>query len=207
MTEKAKAAINDLRKAIAIAEDVIKSSNYVANEKTCFYNFHKEVLSALDNEEIPLASVKSLINTFLVSWNEGIGVEVEVFWNKLREERIVFQRKNALKMILKRDRFRHIDEAMQVAKKFPLLASSGLLDQDYTKEDIDQINKLNEETRELRVNFLKKCLRNKSIPKSKYLYFGDTWAYVHDIEIIDDYFTNIEYEELSTLWDKCNGRA
>jgi hypothetical protein len=193
-----------LAKIIDIAETVIRDSGTIPDEtKQHLLNWGQQVKYMALNPEPQfrrVASLKSLESTFLIYWNESIGIDTEVFWNELRQKEIECNRKEPLRNALQKGRFRNVHEGMEAAKNFDNLINSRLLESSFLNKDLLQLKKIILEDTNQRIELLKRCLKKGAIPGSKYLRFGDSVAYMNECKLWSKYFKEDEVQRLMEIW-------
>jgi hypothetical protein len=194
----------DLLDAFQIAESVLEKSNTAGETLKAMQVFHtqnKQILNSLVAEgKLSSYGVKSLVDTFLTFWNESISVETEIFWNKIKERGINYVRKEPLRRALLKGRFNNVHEAMAAAKNFDLVLKSGLLESQYSQDQLTAIKQIIAEDLERRIVLLKNCLQGNKIPTTKYLRFGECMAYMNECQLWDIYFQETEIYQLAKIW-------
>jgi hypothetical protein len=173
-------------------------------DKKELLSFHDEmrtmVKSGIMKNNLPSSGLKSLIDTFLVSWNESIDVDTETFWSLLEKEKIVYIRKEPLRRALAKGRFRNVHEGMEACKNFNKLIDSGLLKSRYSEDELIALKQIINNDTASRVELLTTCLKSGKIPFSKYLRFGDSMAYMENCNLLKSHFSEEEVDQLLDVW-------
>lgn len=155
---------------------------------------------AIANEQLSSAELKSLIDSYFIFWNESIGFDVEEFWHQLQLKPLGFPRKDPILSTLQKRRFRNVHQAMDAQKGWKALKESPLLKARLSPAEMERFEEVLEADKNARIELLKKCLEKKKIPKSQYLRFGDSMAYIEHCNLIKPHFNKHEFEELHNIW-------
>ncbi|PCJ64888.1 MAG: hypothetical protein COA58_11485 [Bacteroidetes bacterium] len=191
---------------IQIGHEIMKESS-VVNSKTkeLFNNSDtwniKTINESLEKRDLSHAGLESLIGAYLTFWNESVGMDIEEFWIKINKKSLDFKRKDPLKYALDKGRFRNVHQGMSARRDWNRLKESQLLNKRLTKEEIECLDIIIKDDELERVKLLKKCLTKKSIPKTQYLKFGDCIGYLSHCDLFENYFTELELEELHEVWN------
>lgn len=200
--EKYKAQLLD---AIEIQVQIVSGSQHLDKaSKNALIN-HSEHLIELLNGKLTLAQMKSLSSDFLIYWNESIGIDAEAFWVKMRESNIEFERKDELKFVLLKKRFRRVDQGMAARMNWEYLKQLQPIKDRFSLSEIDTIGETIQTDEEQRLEVLQKCLRKKAIPKSQYLKFGECMAYFGNCNLFEQYFSQAEESDLYEIWESFDG--
>ncbi|CAA9201072.1 hypothetical protein FLA105534_03395 [Flavobacterium bizetiae] len=175
-----------------------KSSNFILDGSRDF-SLENIILEMLAKENLTLTQLKSTCKMLLTFWNEGIGVDVELFWIELKKHNIDFERNDELKFALNKNRFRRVDQGFGARRDWNLMKDMQSLKDRFSVSEIEQIGKIIEADENKRVEILKKCLLKKQIPKSQYLKFGECWAYLSYCNLFEKYFDQEQKDELSDI--------
>jgi hypothetical protein len=189
--------------------ELIQIQNSLVNDFDFFDPRTKELLvnnglywlDRLNNEHFSMTQLKSITNDFLILWRESVGVAVELFWVEVKKHSIDFERKDELVFALQNGRFRNVFVGMGARKDWGLIQNFDSIKARFSKDEIHRISEIIALDEENRVNILKKCLKKKEIPRSKYLKFGECMAYIHDCELWENFFTKNEVDDLHEIWN------
>ncbi|WP_109831821.1 hypothetical protein [Reichenbachiella versicolor] len=132
-----------LARTIEIAEEVINTSTSFPNDlKSHILNFGAECKRLALNPELQFRKVESLKfleNDYLTYWNESDGEHIEQFWKQVFYEELDFERKDIIRIVLKRGRIKDIHEFDNITDN--IVAA-------------EQIGRINSEQAELLGNYL-----------------------------------------------------
>lgn len=132
-----------LVRTIEIAKEVINTSPSFPNDlKSHILNFGIECKRLALNPEPQFRKVESLKfleNDYLTYWNESDGEHIEQFWKQVYHAEIDFERKDTIRIVLKRGRIKDIHEFDNITDN--LVAA-------------EQIGRINSEQAELLSNYL-----------------------------------------------------
>lgn len=196
---------NEFLKMLAISKDLDINNNRFSNLHKENSSIHHdwardEVLTSLEKGKLSSVSLKSLIDGFLIQWNESVSVETELFWLRIEENNLNFDRKEPLRFALEKGRFFNVHQGMEARSNWNDIVESGHLLKRYKQDEIEKLFEIISNDEERRVVFLKKCLKANKIPSSQYLKFGDCMAYIYNTRIIKEHFCVEEIEALNLLW-------
>jgi len=196
----------DFKAAIQIGAQIMAASKTFDEEAKKAFKKHDswnlEILDeAVTNGKLSSAELKSLTDSYFILWNEGIGLDMEAFWHQLQSKSIDFTRKDPVRSALLKGRFQSVHQAMAARKDWETLKNSNLLKSRLSPAEMDGFEELIQKDESTRVDLLKKCLNKKKIPKSQYLRFGDSMAYMEHCDLFERYFTQNEYDELHAIWN------
>ena len=103
-----------LEKAIDIAEKIISQSLEMEfSLKKAMLSFGNTTKNDALNPEPKfrkITSIKYLENDFLIYWNEAKGNDIEKFWKEIYAKKIGFERKDVIKLVLKRNKIKNRNE-------------------------------------------------------------------------------------------------
>ncbi len=103
-----------LEKAIDISEKIVSQSVEIEiSLKKAMLNFGNTTKNDALNPEPEfrkIASLKYLENDFLTYWNEAKGNDIEIFWKEIYNNGIGFERKDTIKLVLKRNKIKNRNE-------------------------------------------------------------------------------------------------
>jgi len=205
--------INTLQKAkqlliaLRIGYDIVEGSDLLNDQQKVIIlkglkNYEDIINVNLKNEKIDSLGLKSLTESFLTKWNEGVSIDVELFWEKIKNENIDFKRKEPLRFALLKGRFSDVHKGMQVRKNWQKLKNSHYLKNSYSDNEIDKIENIIIADEKKRYELLKSCLIKKIIPKSKFLTFGDSIAYFNYCNLFLKYFSTNDTEYLFKMLEE-----
>jgi hypothetical protein len=194
--------IKKLILATEINDRVIESSNHLDDRtKQAFKNLSNYIRDYLEKEpKINSYGLNSLKNELLIYWNESINPDTEKFWMNLKAFGIDYERKEPLRFALDKNRFRKVEQGIDARKHWTELKKLKEIQNNFTKSEAEQIDKIIVEDEKRRIEILKKCLRNKEIPKTQYLKFGECIAYISNCNLWNKYFIQEQVEELYNIW-------
>lgn len=172
--------------------------------KEADYNLNM-VEEAIGKGELGSAGLKSLIDSYFVYWNESVEVATEEFWAVLKERSFEYKRKDPLRFVLNKGRFRNVHNGMAARKSWKDLIENGHFLSRYTTEEVKQLNEAVENDEKQRISLLSKCLAKKKIPPTQYLRFSDSMGYVDFCELIDTHFSDKEWNDLHKIWKDFEG--
>lgn len=189
--------------ATKINDTIIDNSNIMdVKTKEAFKNLAKITRDYLESEpKMNLYGLNSLKSGLLTYWNESINPDTEKFWKEMKIKGIDYLRKEPLKFALNKNRFRNVDQGIDARKHWHELKKIIEITDNYTKTEIDQIDRIIDEDEKRRLNILKKCLKNSEIPQTQYLKFGECWAYMTNCKLWDKYFSKEEVDKLYNIWN------
>lgn len=196
---------NEFLKMLAISKELnINNKQLNISRKENISNHHdwarNEILTCLEKGKLSSVGLKSLIDGFLIQWNESVSVETELFWQRIEENNLNFDRKEPLRFALEKGRFFNVHQGMEARSNWNSLVDSGYLLSRYKQDEIEKLSKIISNDEEKRVEFLKKCLKSNKIPSSQYLKFGDCMAYIYNTKIMKEHFSIEEIESLNLIW-------
>ena len=194
--------IEQFLRVIEISDKIIAASLTLSDEhKQALHNFNKQISGLIDyNPKLNAYQRKTLESEFFTSWNESISRDTEEFWQELKNNKLDFERKEPLRFVLEKKRFRNVHEAMEARTHWQDVKQMQTIKERYTVAEIEQISKVIQEDQDRRLVVLKKCLMKKQIPQSQYLKFGECMAYFLNTYTINSFFSQKEVEELYTIW-------
>lgn len=196
---------NEFLKMLAISKELnVNNKQLNISQKENITNHHDwardEILISLEKSKLSSISLKSLIDGFLIQWNESISLETEIFWIKIEENNLDFKRKEPLRFALEKGRFLNVHQGTDARSNWNSLVDSGYLSKKYNQNEIEKLFEIILNDEKKRVAFLKKCLKANKIPSSQYLKFGDCMAYIYNTRILKEHFSVEEIELLNLIW-------
>lgn len=198
--QKADALLKIIDIADSIAND---SANIDAATKEAIIRNSQWLKASVEEKvtqgSIGAAEVAYLIGLFLIYWNESIGVSTELFWRKIDESKLGYQRKDPLRKALDKGRFTNVHQGMEARKHWDELLKTNLLNR-FTTDDMQKLQAIIAADEQSRMQLLSKCLAKNEIPQSKYLRFGDSMAYFVRCNLFGKYFTQQEVDKLYDIW-------
>ena len=194
-----------LLKAIEIGNEVIlKSIRLDEKTKVAFIGLNdyskNYIETAINNEKLTATNVKSIEKELLIYWNESISQEVEQFWYLINKNNLPYKRNSPIRELLEKNRFRQVDQWIDLFNNLDALRSGNFLDQQFTKEEIKKLDELIRIEEKKRFELVNKCLRKKKIPFSQYLKFGESMAFLERCNLTKEYFSDKEKEEIYEIW-------
>lgn len=127
-------------KAVTIAEKIMRNSKeHDAYTKTTVINSYKSMISLVEHAEKGMATLRSLAqleNEFLTYWNEGVGEDVDLFWQRLEAAGINYKRNNLFDNVLKNKKIRNFSEYSTVIDGLVIAQQMGKI----TEEDAVNLN-------------------------------------------------------------------
>lgn len=194
--------IEKLILAIKICDKVVDSSTIMNdNTKQAFKNLSKYTKDIVEREpKMNSYGINSLKNGLLTYWNESINPDTEIFWRELRRDKIDYERNEPLRFALDKNRFKRVDQGMDARKHWAELKALKEIKDNFTKTEIGQIENIIIGDEKRRLEILKRVLRNNEIPKTQYLIFGESMAYMSHCELWNNYFSKVEVEQLYNIW-------
>jgi hypothetical protein len=190
-----------LLKVIKIQDQIIASSSTLDEAIKNASLSHSKLIVELLTDKLSLGQLESLAKDVMIFWQEGIGLEVELFWTELRVQNIDVERKDELNFALAQGRFRRVDQGMAARLHWSTLKSLASITRRYGDLELQKIDQIIAEDESKRLAILKKCLRKKSIAPTQYLKFGECMAYFATVELFYNYFTEDEVIELYSIWN------
>lgn len=188
--------------ALDIGDKVIESSSFF--DKDTKIRFKEGAKSYKDfitsNTNINSYQLKSLTNDFFTYWHESIHPDTEIFWAELKKNGIDFERKDPLLFALDKNRFRNVHQGIEARKHWLEIRKLEIVLERLSKANIEQIDRIVAEDENKRLAILNRCLKNKRIPRSQYLKFGECMAYFSNCRLFGAYFSPVEIEELYKIW-------
>jgi hypothetical protein len=205
LTETTLKKSKELLIAIDIADKIMSDSIFIDKKTADAFlsvSIWMKNLIAEDTKNGTLKSVglKSLVDSFLIFWNESVSVDAEIFWIEIEFRKIKFTRKEPLLFVLKNGRFRNVHQGIDARKNWSEIVKSGFLKKRFTDKEIEDISNIIKIDEKIRYDFLAKCLKTKKIPSFSYLKFGDSMAYFRNCDLFIKYFTDNEIKELNEIW-------
>jgi hypothetical protein len=194
--------IEKFMRVIEISDKIIAASLTLRDDhKQAMHNFNKQISGLIaHNPNFNAYQRKTLENEFFTSWNESVSLDTEEFWQEVKNNKLDFERKEPLRFVLKKNRFRNVHEAMEARVHWQELKQMQTIKERYAVTEMEPIGKVIQEDQDRRLVVLKKCLRKKQIPQSQYLKFGECMAYFYNTSLMDNFFQKEEVEELYTIW-------
>ena len=127
-----------------INNEIINSSKLLDKKtKNAFIYSSKQTEKILnDNKKLNSYQQKTLTNEFLIYWNETISLDCENFWNEIKKKGILLERKEPLQFLLKNQRFKFVEQAIQIKKYWNELKNLRSIKERYNKKEIDEIQNL-----------------------------------------------------------------
>jgi len=205
MTAQTLKKSKDFIQALEIERETILQSTTLTQEEkndTCLYNENAKIQhnQLLSTGQLNSQTLRYLIEDRLIRWNESIGIDTEIFWNKLFEKGIKYTRKEPLRWALQKRRFKNVHQGMQAAKNFDSLIKSKLLEPKFSNEELSQLSNIIEKDTDSRLELFKSCLKKGRLMASTYLRFGDSVAYFNECDLWNKFFTNNEVQYLLKIW-------
>lgn len=191
--------------AIKIGSEVMSKSELIDNktreafEEFAMWNINT-IKESIGKKDLSSTGLKSLIDAYFTLWNEGVGLDIEEFWNQLAGNDIDFSRKDPLKFALDKGRFRNVHQGMSARKDWGRLRHSKHLLGRYSQDEINRLDEIIKADEITRAYLLKKCLTNRKIPQTQYLRFGDCMGYLGYCGLFDKHFDKNELKELYEIW-------
>jgi len=190
---------------IAIGDEIIiDSENYHSQTIESMINYSQYVISRINelskNGKQNLTIINSFKRNYLIFWNESVSIEAEMFWLKLKNEKIEVERREPFKYALLKNRFQNVHQGMEANKNWNKIKEFGYINTRFSKNEIIKLQEIIEKDEKERLDFLKKCYERKKIPNRKYLRFGDSVAYFDKCNLFEKYFKSEEVVELMKIW-------
>jgi hypothetical protein len=180
------------------------STSFDEQTKQAIKNSSKFIRDFLNNNsktnKVGSYQLKSLTSELLTFWNESISTDTETFWTELRKSNIDFERKEPLRFALTKNRFRNVEQGIGARSFWIELKKLKSITENYSKIEIERIEKIIGDDEKRRLEILKKCLAKKAIPQTQYLKFGECMAYFANCGLFDKYFNKEEVEQLYDNW-------
>ena len=197
--------VENIEKLILTTEiqDKIVHSSIILDEKTkeAFKNLSKYTRDLLVKEsKMSSSGINSLKNSLLIYWNESITPDTEKFWSELKINKIDYERKEPLRFAIDKNYFRRVEQGIDAKKHWTELKKMKEIKDNFTGNEIEQIDNIIVEDETQRHNILEKCLRKNEIPKTQYLKFGECMAYMNNCDLLNKYFSKEEVERLYKIW-------
>ncbi|NQX92926.1 MAG: hypothetical protein HRT74_12535 [Flavobacteriales bacterium] len=118
-----------LAKAIDIAEGILtKSKSVDSTTRDYFIKWGSEMKHMALKPAPPfnkVASLKYIENDFLIYWNEGSGPDVELFWKEIYTKGLDFERKDTIRVVLKRQKIKDIHEYNNIVDNIVVAEQTG----------------------------------------------------------------------------------
>jgi hypothetical protein len=196
--------IEKLLLTIEINDKVIEESAILdASVKDASKTYSKITKDLLEKEsKISSYGLSSLRTSLLTYWNESINPDTERFWKELKMHGIDYERKEPLRFALANGRFRNVHQGIDARKHWEDLKKLSEIQNNYSSNEIEQIDTIIREDEDKRSGILRKCLIKGKIPSSQYLKFGECIAYMAHCNLWDKHFSKNEVEELYDIWEK-----
>lgn len=193
----------NLFKAISIGNRIMmESKNIDSGTKEAMLNFSEEIINRVNQKCENGKPNSTLINSykkdFLTYWSESSSLETEMFWKDLKLNNIEYERKDPLFFALTKNRFINIHQGMDARKNWKDILEFGYINERYTIEEIQKINEVIEKDEIDRMEFMKKCLRNKRIPL-RGMRFNESIVYFDRCNLFSKYFDEETVKELYQL--------
>jgi hypothetical protein len=190
----------NLFKAISIGNRIMKESkNIDSRTKEAMLNFSEDIINRVNKKCENGKPNSTLINSykkdFLTYWCESSSLETEMFWKELKQNNIEYERKDPLFFALTKNRFINVHQGMDARKNWNDIIEFGFINERYTKEQIQKINSVIEKDENDRMEFMKKCLKNKRVPLSG-MRFADSRAYFEYCNLFTKHFDEETVKEL-----------
>ena len=216
MNQKLALLLEGYQGLLNVMEKVLATASLRRNLKeVIFSDILRErelVESRIYANTLTVTDIRSLSSDTLNYWNNAINLWTETFWKEVKKNSLPFIRKTPkpLDFALAKGRFRNLENSIDAQYNWSELLKSGILKDQYTERELDQIPKIiaSDETRH--VFFLKKCLIKRRIPVSKYLTFGASIAYLTHYKLLHNssgnytllqrYFNKDEVAVLDEIW-------
>lgn len=197
--------LQDIEKLIltTVINDKVVDCSIIMDEKTknAFKNYSKRTRDLLKKEpQMTSYGLNSLKSGLLTYWNESVNIDTEKFWTELKKNGVDYERKEPLRFALEKKRFRRVDQGMDARKHWTELKKLKEVRQRFTKAEIEDLDDIISYDEKQRIEILRKCLRKREIPQSKYLKFGECMAYASNCGLWGKYFSQSEIDELYDIW-------
>ena len=185
-----------------ISDNIVNSSSVFDEQtKRAFMDLSKFITNFLrNNSKANSYQLKSLTNELLAYWNENIKPDTERFWTELRKKGVDFERKDPLRFVLDKNKFRSVEHGIDARNYWSELKKFTTIKERFSKTEIEQIDRIIIEDESIRLGILKKCLKKKEIPQTQYLKFGECMGYFANCRLFDNYFKQEDVEELYSIW-------
>lgn len=185
-------------------ETILQSTTLTQHEKndSCRYNEERKHMHnrLLATGQLNSQTLRYLIEDLLIRWNESIGIDTEIFWNKMYERGIKFPRKEPLRWALQKGRFRNVHQGMEAAKHFDSLIKSKHLEPNFSYEELSELRNIIDRDTNSRLELFKSCLKKGRLTASVYLRFGESVAYFNECDLWEKFFTVNEVNQLTAIW-------
>lgn len=177
------------------------STNMDEKTKEAFKNLSKYTRELLEKEpKMNSYGLNSLKSGLLTYWNESINPDTEKFWTELKTNGIDYERKESLRYVLDKKRFKQVEQGIDARNHWTELKKMKEIQQRFAKTEIEEIEDIISKDEKQRIEILKKCLRKKEIPQTQYLKFGECMAYANNCRLWNNYFSHTEVDELYDIW-------
>lgn len=153
----------------------------------------------IQTECFTLRELRSIARMVLSYWNESIGIPTELFWSELKKNDVPFERKDPLKSVLKRGRFRRFDLGVAARNYWILIKDSKAIRSRFTPTEIDTISDIIAKEEQARVELLKKCIILRKVPQKEYLKFNDSITYMQQCNLWSTHFSSTEQHLLELI--------
>ncbi len=185
-----------------IQDNLVDMSTVFDNQTKQYFKTQSKFIRDLltNNPKANSYQLRTLTSELLIYWNESIKPDTEIFWTELRKNNIDFERKEPLKFVIAKKRFRNVEQGIDARNHWKYLKSQKSITDNFTKSEIIEIDSIIANDEKRRLDILEKCLLKRTIPQSQYLKFGECMAYFANCRLFDQYFTAERVEELYNIW-------
>jgi len=131
--------VNNLLQAINIAIIVIQENGASDNRSIPLNNFHAQLIEEIKNSGPQFRNLKSLsykIDDLFTFFQEGSGIIVDKFWEKIKESNLPYKRVNRIAKILKRGKIKNDIEYQFIIDVMQPYLTEGV----FTEEEYAQVN-------------------------------------------------------------------
>ncbi len=120
--------------AIIVGEGIISNSKQMATDHKelhmKFLNDLKNIVIYPEEKNQNLKSLSYLEDSFLTFWNESFGEDVELFWKKLSDKSIPYERKDIIKEVLKNKKIKTDQEYNAIKDGLVIAQQTGKITTD-----------------------------------------------------------------------------
>jgi hypothetical protein len=208
-----------LDKNLALLDDILDINEHIANttansedkvlllEHGQYWRERLEVNKTKYPEFFGSSTVKSIINDFLIYWNETIGLDSERFWQEIQKSGLNIKRKRSLRNVVKRGRFLDIHEVMSARNQWDELMCSEYIAIQFDDKEIAELVQIMRDDEAKRADLFRKCLRNNRLSKFDELRYCENMAYFTTYNLYKSYFTIHEIEEIRRIRQELQDRT
>lgn len=133
--------VNNLLQAINIAIIVIQDNGESHPASIPLNNYHIDMIELINNAAPEYQNLKSLsydIDGFFTFFQEGSGIIVDKFWEKIKESNLPYKRVNRIAKILKRGKIKNDIEYQFIIDVMQPYLTEGVINE----EEYAQINEM-----------------------------------------------------------------